>query len=111
MKLPEAEQTTGIKEYSADWYRPGSGAHVSLNAKFEGQSPEYVDVLRIACHHVIEQLPYEGLEELSQSLDEMLEYYAGKELFGHGGALKITSTEPAISGENFVRDHFQLTEL
>ena len=112
MKLPEIEQSTiGVGEYSADWYRPGSGPHVSLTASFEGRTPQYADVLRIACHHIIEQLPDEGLEELSQSLDEMTKYYAGKELYRQSHTLRFTSTAPALSGEKFVREHFQLTEL
>lgn len=110
-RSPKSGQTTGIKEYVAEWYRPGAGSYVSLNAIFEGEAPAYADVLRIACHHAIEQLPDDGLVELSQTLDEMLDYYTGKDLFRDAEALKLTSTEPAMEGASFVRDHFQLAEL
>lgn len=109
-RLSKAVQTTGIKEYRAEWYRPGAVAHVSLNAFFGDDGPEYADILRLACHHAIEHLPDEGLEELSETLDEMLGFYANRSVVKHYANLKLTTTEPVTTGASFVRDHFQIAD-
>lgn len=102
-------ETTGVRAYITNAVRPGTGAQVTVFATFVN-SPEYSDVLRIACHQAIEMLTNEGVEELSVSLGEILEFYDYDNTMAKNTALPFLKSQPALKGSTYERVPFHIDE-
>ena len=68
------------------------------------------DLERLICHRVLELIPNEGLEELQETLVQLLDFYSRREGSQETKLLPSITTEPVSVGEKYQRLPFYVTE-
>lgn len=91
-----------------EWARPDNGTYVAVAATFK-KEPQQHDLLRVACHYIIELTPDEGLEDIGESIAEIYEFYSNRLNSIPSASMLKTTTEPASLGEQFTRERFYIS--
>jgi len=101
--------TEGVNKFATTWIRAGE-MQLTLSASFNEDGPAYDDIVRIVCHHAIENIPNDGLTELCETLGEMIEFYGEREIHNPTASLPLIDTVTATEGNEYNRQPFHISD-
>lgn len=98
------------QSFVIEWTRADRRIRLEFSTFLEPSGIPYLALQRLACHYAVEQIPDSGLNELSEAIAEMREFYAHQPSKLANLSLPEIATESATWGETFDRAPFSVTE-